>query len=367
MLSVVINIKNGDKYLDRCLNTLAKFSDVVILDNYSTDNTLNIANKFSNVRLYQTEFCGMGRVRNIAASYTRFDWVLFVDCDEMLDANLVNTLLSMSFLPNTVYQFLRKNYYQHRLIDGAAWENDWVCRLYNKNEAKYSESEVHESIITTGLSIRKIEDGYIFHFPYDSVSGLLDKMKFYSELYAKQNYPTKKVNVLSLPFRTVFMFIKCYFLKMGFLYGFEGFLISCANSFGVFIKYAQLWQLYNNKKFAVSIDIHSSTDIKDLFINTMLQTKLPNLYIINISDSNLREKINQFISSVIIPYTINYNENNIKNKNHLLSDNLDFIIKVKDLNLLKNPNLLLQIYHRYINNKFYQNSNIELIDMKYMG
>ena len=63
MISIVINVKNGAKYLERTLNALSRFEDVVLLDNYSSDNTIAIANSFNNVRVFEHEFCGMGKVR----------------------------------------------------------------------------------------------------------------------------------------------------------------------------------------------------------------------------------------------------------------------------------------------------------------
>jgi hypothetical protein len=88
----------------------------------------------------------------------------------------------MSFENNTVYQFLRKNYYNNKLINGAGWENDWVYRLYNKSETKFSQNDVHESIMKDGFRVKQISTGIIYHFPYDSVSGLLNKMKFYIKI-----------------------------------------------------------------------------------------------------------------------------------------------------------------------------------------
>ncbi len=361
MLSIVINIKNGEKYLELCLNALNKFLDVVILDNYSTDSTLTIANKFTNVTVYQSEFCGMGVLRNIAASYAKYDWVMFIDCDEVLDANLVNTLLTMSFDTKTVYQFLRKNYYNNKLINGAGWENDWVCRLYNKKETKFSQNDVHESIMKDGFRVKQIRTGVISHFPYNSVSDLLSKMKFYSELYARQNFNKKSVNIYTLPFRSLLMFIKCYIIKRGFLYGFEGFLISCANSFGVFTKYAKLWELYNKQKFALALEVSETSDLKAIIGSVLLQSKLPNLLVI-IENVNIVDELSNLLKNlnIVIPYIRISNKNAITS-DLLISNQVDYLLLIKNNSILTNKNLLLSLAKKYKNQSLDGNNIFELI------
>ena len=88
MLSIVINVKNGEKYLARTLNALTRFEEVILFDNYSTDKTIEIAKTYSNVKIIQEPFCGMGKVRNLAAKHTTYDWILAIDCDEIIHHKL---------------------------------------------------------------------------------------------------------------------------------------------------------------------------------------------------------------------------------------------------------------------------------------
>ena len=250
MLSIAINVKNGEKYLDRCLNALRCFDDVVLMDNHSTDQTIAIAKKYPNVQIIEHDFLGFGKCRNILATYAKYDWLFFVDSDEIISNQLAKTLQSMKFCDGCVYSILRHNFYDNYLLNSSSWSNDWVNRIYNRKETKYAESDVHESVETNNLIIKKITSGAIDHFPYENISQLIDKMQFYSTLYAKQNLGKKKIRLYSIPFRAIITFIKCYFLKRGFKDGFVGFTISSFNAIGVFVKYIKLYELNRKAKTA---------------------------------------------------------------------------------------------------------------------
>lgn len=274
-LSVIINVKNGERTLERCLASLHKFTDIVVFDNYSKDRTIEIARSYSNVTIVQHEFCGMGQVRNLAAAHAKHDWLLVIDSDEVLHPDLADSLLNLVPTPGTIYSLLRHNFYANMWVNSSAWENDWVLRLYNRKETQYTKSEVHESIIREKMVVVRIDSGFIYHFPYNEVSQLIDKMQTYSSWYAKDNYPNKRPNLWLIPFRAFFMFIKCYVLKRGFLDGFNGFIISSYNAVGVFSKYVKLYELYNNSVLGLAFRVDSVEDLVNLSTKINNQKLLP--------------------------------------------------------------------------------------------
>ncbi|MCX8514206.1 MAG: glycosyltransferase family 2 protein [Burkholderiales bacterium] len=254
MLSIVINVKNGERYLERCLTSVKRFDDVVLLDNYSCDNTLKLARNFPNVRIYESEFTGMGNVKNLAATYAKHDWVFSVDCDEILEPRLVETLLRTQFSINHIYLVYRKNYYNSMLIESSSWGNDWIKRIYNRKNTKFSTSAVHEGL-PDNLALIKINGGALIHFPYDEIEQLINKMQFYSKLYAQQYHGSKHPKLATIPVRAFFAFIKSYCLKGGFKQGYEGLIISSFNAIGVYTKYMKLFELDYKKKLAVAIRV----------------------------------------------------------------------------------------------------------------
>lgn len=290
MISVVILTKNSALNIERCLQALTRFPEVSIIDNGSTDNTLEIARRYNNVIIHKHEFCGFGKLKNIGAELAKNDWVFFVDSDEVVQSKLVETILNLKLDDKTVYQFYRKNYYDNLLIDGCSWDNDCVSRLYNRKVTHYNDNQVHESINTSGLKVTKLKEknGFIYHFPYQNTAGLIIKLEHYAQLYAAHNYGKKQVKVWTIPFRAVLAFFKSYILKRGFMYGCEGMTISAYNAMGVFVKYLKLYELSYRRKLGVAIKlIDNLTDLDQIIDNLNQQNLLAYQAIFLIDDKIL--------------------------------------------------------------------------------
>jgi len=241
-ISVIMLTKNASKYLEECLEALVLFPEIIIIDNGSSDDTITIAKTFENVTLYTSEFIGFGPLKNMAISKTTHEWVLSVDSDEILTTDLVNEILQLDLNPEQVYAILRKNYYRHTLIECCGWEKDYVNRLFYKDKVQFNHKQVHESLLLPeGTQIHYLQNSFM-HYSFDNASQLLQKMNHYSTLYAKEHCGKKKSSLARAISNSIFSFIKNYFFQKGFLYGYEGFLISISNANGVFYKYIKLME-----------------------------------------------------------------------------------------------------------------------------
>ena len=350
MISAVVLTKNSSQYLVRCLSSLSSFAEVIVLDNGSIDNTIEIANNFKNVSVHFHEFCGFGQLKNIAANLATNDWVFFLDSDEVLHPKLARSINEIQLNINSIYSFKRCNYYNNLLIDGCSWGNDWVVRLYNKTRTQFNLLEVHESIICENMHLETIKSGFIYHFPYKSVHELINKMQFYSELYAKTYVGKKNVKLWTIIPRTIMAFFKNYILKRGIRYGYEGILISTCNAVGVFYKYIKLYELNNTRKFGLAVFAeHGINEVKATidYINT--QKLLPGKVFFLVSDDLLQEtdiNIRQIIhENLIIPHDIIGVVD--QEVNSILLDKLDNNIKqiifVNDYTELANVNCFYKL------------------------
>ncbi len=239
-ISATVLAKNSERTIGECLRALRAFDEVIVLDNGSTDQTMNIASAFPNVTLLESGMEGFGPLKNFAARNARHDWILNVDSDEILSDELVREIAHLKLDERHAYSMVRENFFNGRLIKCCGWYPDRVLRLYNKCQTSFEEKLVHESLQKKkGIKIVPLRHP-MRHFSYRNASDLLDKMKHYAQLYARENAGTKKSGPLKASFHALFAFVRNYFLQRGFLYGYEGLLISVSNAGGVFYKYIML-------------------------------------------------------------------------------------------------------------------------------
>ena len=242
MISVAIIVKNGEQYLEQCLQSLASFDDVLLLDGGSTDRTLEIARRFENVRIEQREFTGFGPTKNLAAGLAKHDWILSIDSDEVVPPELSQEIRSLSLDETRVYRFSRHSYYRGRFIKGCGWYPDKILRLFNKLRTGFNDNQVHESVmVKEGMSITDLK-GALEHYPYDSAGSLMDKLQFYSTLFAEQN----QGKLASSPWKAVShgigAFLKGYVIRRGFLDGYAGFHIAFCQGLAAYLKYLKLYE-----------------------------------------------------------------------------------------------------------------------------
>ncbi len=291
--SAVILVKNGERYLAECLKSLSVFSEVVVLNNQSTDGTVEIANGFPNVKIYNSDFLGFGKMKNLAASYASHDWVFIIDSDEIATDLLIDNIKSIDFSrSNYVYSIERDNHYKQKLIKGCGWNNDWQNRIYNKKHTSFNDAEVHENIISQPDTTTKKIVGKLNHYPFDSVRSLLDKLNQYSTLYAQQYFRRKSSSPIKAIYKGLFTFFRDFILERGLLYGYEGFLISACNGNGAFYKYLKLYEENNSLKVSLLITTYNRPDALELVLLSVInQTVLPDEVIVADDGSGVETKL----------------------------------------------------------------------------
>ncbi len=246
-ISAVVLAKNNENTIETTLKSLELFSDVVVYDNGSTDNTLNIINQFKNVNLIQGEFKGFGWTKNKAASYSKNDWIVIIDSDEVIDSILLETLKTKKLDEKKVYQLNFKAFYKDIQVKYCGWNNQKIKRVYNKSLTSYNSNDVHEDIITNNFDI-EILDGNVEHYSYHSISQFIIKADHYSTLFAKNNVGKKSSSPTKAYFNGLYSFIKTYVFKRGFLDGYVGLIISFSHMVTNFYKYIKLYELNKELK-----------------------------------------------------------------------------------------------------------------------
>ena len=107
----------------------------------------------------------------------------------------------------------------------------------------FNSNLVHESLdINSNIKVKKLKNKFL-HFTYNNPSELIQKMDKYSELWAQDHLGLKNSSPLKAILKALAAFFKSYFLKRGFLQGYEGLLISINNANNTFFKYIKLYEL----------------------------------------------------------------------------------------------------------------------------
>lgn len=247
-ISVVMIVKNGALTIQKSLESLHGFDDVIVYDNGSDDGTLDIVKNFSNVQMIQGDFLGFGETKNKAVSYAKHDWVLILDSDEVVDQELFRTLQNTSLDPNTIYLINFHAFYKEIQIKYCGWNNQKIRRLYNKTKTKFNSNYVHENILDEGMQIKELKGGNILHYSYHNISDFIIKVDRYSTLFAQNHVGKKSSSPAKAFFNGLYSFIKTYFFKRGFLDGYAGLVIAFSHMATNFYKYIKLYELNKEKK-----------------------------------------------------------------------------------------------------------------------
>lgn len=239
MISVTILTKNNAKTLKNCLNSLQEFEEVIVLDNGSEDETIEIAKSFSNVKVSTSPFIGFGPLHNKATALAKNDWILSIDSDEVLSKEASEEIRSMKLDEGSVYRISSHNFFNEKRIKGCGWSPDYKLRLYNRQKTAFSEDLVHESVITKGLQVKTLRHP-IYHYSYETIEDFLKKKQIYSSLFAKQHQGKRRSSFLKAYLKGKAAFFRAYILKKGFLDGKEGYFISRYYADTAFYKYMKL-------------------------------------------------------------------------------------------------------------------------------
>ena len=248
--SIVIVVKNGGDSLERLLQSLQGLSDdVVVCDTGSTDDTLAIA-KTSGAKVHIIPWEGYGLSKNAGIGLTRHDWILSLDADEKIDAQLYEELKNWKPAnDNTVYRLLWKNFFAGQWIRHSDWGSQWKNRLFNKKVVLWDDAIAHEDITSTQpLEFVKMK-GFLEHYSFRDTREYAAKMVHSAMITAEKYHRLgKKSAGLKLVFSPLYNFLKTYFFKLGFLDGYKGWLIAITSGYYTFIKYARLNELNRHKE-----------------------------------------------------------------------------------------------------------------------
>lgn len=241
-ISAVIITYNEEKNIERCLKSLLGVVDeIIVLDSFSIDNTEAICKKY-NIRFEKHIFDGHIEQKNRVMNMAKHDYVLSLDADEFLSEELKKSILQeKKSLDYDAYSFNRLNYFCGKKIKHGGWYPDRKIRFWNKNVGKWRGENPHDKVVLNKNTTLKHLDGDLNHYSFHSISQHVEQINKFSEIKAKIDFQkNKKANIFRIFFKPFVKFIIIYFLKLGFLDGFYGYVIAKNSAHFNFLRYVKL-------------------------------------------------------------------------------------------------------------------------------
>jgi len=249
----VIITLNEEKFIERCLRSLAGVVDeIIVVDSFSNDSTEKICKTF-NVKFHQHQFTGFMDQKNYAVSLALNKYILSLDADEVLSDELQKSILrEKNDLKSDGYYFNRLNNFSGQWIRHSAWYPDRQLRLFNREKGKWGPINVHETFnLNPGCTAVRLK-GDILHWAHGSAAELAGKINSYSGIAAKEYFKAgKRVTLFSPVLHLIWRFIVTYFFHLGFLDGKNGLIVCYLGAWSSYLKYSKLRRLIretNNKK-----------------------------------------------------------------------------------------------------------------------
>ncbi|MCS6824168.1 MAG: glycosyltransferase family 2 protein [Cytophagaceae bacterium] len=249
-LSVAIITYNEEKNIARCLESVKDIADeIIIVDSYSTDQTKSIAQSY-HVRWVEHPFHGHVQQKNYALSLATYPMVLSLDADEALSNELKQSIQNeKKHFQHMAYSMNRLSYYCGKWIKHSGWYPDKKIRLVNKHYAEWGGDNPHDKLIPRPGTPVKHLNGDILHYTYYTISEHVRQTDYFTNIAANVAYQKgKRSNIFLILFSPVHRFIKMYFIKMGFLDGYYGFVVCAIQAFSNFLKYTKLFELQRKNK-----------------------------------------------------------------------------------------------------------------------
>ena len=241
-ISGLIITFNEEKNIQEILDDFSICDEIIVVDSFSSDQTVAIAAQNPKVKIIQHAFEDFTKQRNVALDAAANDWVLFLDGDERITPELrQEMILELDKADKKdAYYFYRKFYFAEKPINFSGTQTDKNFRLFRKSKCRYvADKKVHETLAVNG-SIG-VFNNKLLHFSVSDYDSYKDKMIHYGELKGQELFNKgKKFSVFTQYLKSAFKFFKTYFLRLGFLDGKEGLQLSVLQTLSVFETYESL-------------------------------------------------------------------------------------------------------------------------------
>ena len=247
-LSAYLIVKNESRDLPACLDSLRGLADeLVVVDDESTDDTAALCRE-RGARVFTRALDGFGTQKQYALDRCGGEWVLSIDADERVTAELaaeIRSVIGRAGGPDG-YLLSRKMYFLgHRLRFGGVGK-DWVLRLFRRGRGKYLPLEIHEKVEVDGTVSRL--QGSLEHYSYATLEEYLEKIPSYTALAARQRFAAGARFTVLHHARPGWELFSRVVLKGAWLDGQPGLIYAALSSHAAWLRAVKLWELEHSQR-----------------------------------------------------------------------------------------------------------------------
>lgn len=242
-LSVVIIVKNEEKRIADCLESVGWADEIIVVDDMSTDKTAEITRRYTD-KVFQRKMEMEGIHRNYAYSLAKNEWVLSLDADEKVSPELRDEIAKVisEGTECNVFAIPLRNYIGDYWIRWGGWYPAYKDRLFRKGHFRYEEVDVHPRPIYDG-KCGKLK-GDIIHYSYEDFSELVASLNGQTSKEAQKWIMTgRKMSLAKALWRTMDRFIRNFVAKKGYRDGVVGLMVALNGAFYQVLSYAKYWEL----------------------------------------------------------------------------------------------------------------------------
>lgn len=246
-LSVVVLTKNEELRIQECLESVTWANEVIVIDDLSTDKTVEIANKFAD-KVISKKMQVEGAHRNWAYQQASNKWVLSLDADERVTPELKEEIISTLSKECEFNGFTipRRNYIGNTWVKHGGWYPSAQLKLFQKDKFKYEEVEVHPRAFMDDPCGHLTKD--IIHYSYRNLEDFIAKLNKQTTWEARKWYKANKPMRLGrFIWRTIDRFCRTYIARRGFKDGYLGFTIAYLGGLYQWVSFLKYREILRNE------------------------------------------------------------------------------------------------------------------------
>lgn len=242
-ISVLLPVYNEEDTIRACLDTIKWADEILVVDSFSTDRTLEIAQEYG-ARIIQHEYINSAKQKNWAIPQCKHEWILQIDADERLEEDLIIEIKEVLATPPDDVDGYYINFKHHIIDHWCRWGGlypEYHLRFFRRDKGCFQDREVDAHVLVPGQT--RYFKNHILHYGVESLSQRLKSLDRYTRYESDEREKQgKQFSLFNLIFRSIAAFFITYIMKLGFLDGMRGLILAFHKTDFIFWTYAKLWE-----------------------------------------------------------------------------------------------------------------------------